>query len=334
MAGTVLWQGFDYGWNIAPHRLNQFGSLLDNFTVAPDGTVGGRYISNLSPGNVPDSADANTYVSSLDGPALHFTDQTVSQSVSGTTGNSATAVGPRVTVALPFPADTAVVATALIRGFDIQSAKGSMHTRGFGFRILNARTSRNVFSFDPEFFIFPDRSPDPLTSDPDDFDYSMSLLYSVVSAPQGQVHFTQGGQSSTANTPKEPTRIQASLIGQGGTAFNRGAIGIRGIRWQIVDAPVQPKGRYLRRLLSFVNDITYDPSSGKAAFASNLWFTNEVLLAEGYVVQYECEQTLIQYSAPAVPVMKVLHNMVAIGESTAAQNFTIGLGYQGGRASG
>jgi len=51
--GTIVWQGFDYGWRGEPHRLSRLGSHLDSFALQPDGrTVRARYISDFGVGNV------------------------------------------------------------------------------------------------------------------------------------------------------------------------------------------------------------------------------------------------------------------------------------------
>jgi hypothetical protein len=60
------------------------------------------------------------------------------------------AMGRRDAAALPFSGGATPVATAVLGGFDLQPTEKGMHTRGFGFRILNVQVTANAISFDPD----------------------------------------------------------------------------------------------------------------------------------------------------------------------------------------
>jgi hypothetical protein len=320
MSSTLLWQGFDYSWHGTPHRLNQFGSILRD-VVGSNDQVHGRYVSHFSPGNVPDRARADTLVSTVGAQALQAVHGAVTQRVDGVMGTAATVRGPLVQVPLPVVAGAALAAVPLLFGFDLKSDGKSTHTRGFGFRIADPRIDGNVVSFRPEYFLFPDRSPDPLTSDADRFAYDMTLAYAVLYGRADDVVLTDGVVQARADSAVEPLRLSVRVDG----APNRShaAVGLRGFRWTITDARRQPKGRYLRRVVSAVEALRHEPSTGQAHFDARLLFSNDGLIAYDHHDELLLEHTLVQYDAGSAPVARRLTNELEVGQSEAEQPFTI-----------
>jgi hypothetical protein len=95
MASTAIWQGFDHQWRVYPHRLNGFGSRLDNLSEIPNGGARGDYITRMLFGDLNGNDDANTYakVIAVDSPSLHFLHGEVSISIAGQIGCIATHTG-------------------------------------------------------------------------------------------------------------------------------------------------------------------------------------------------------------------------------------------------
>ena len=166
--GTIVWQGFDYGWRGEPHRLSRLGSHLDSFALQPDGrTVRARYISDFGVGNVDDSGDAVTSVSSLISQPLSFVNGFQTKKLNAELGKVSTASDEAVSVQLPGSGD--LVATPLLRGFDIAVTNfpSGFQTRGFGVQLIPGPLSGNVFPLHTQLHHSPGAQPRPADAPPD-----------------------------------------------------------------------------------------------------------------------------------------------------------------------
>jgi len=321
--GTITWQGFDYGWRGEPHRLSRLGSHLDSFALQAEGrTVHARYISDFGVGNVNDTGDAITGVSSLIFQPLFFVHGFQTKTMSAELGKVSTASDEAVSVQLPGPGD--LVAMPLLRGFDIAVTNfpSGFQTRGFGVQLIPGPLSGNALRFTPSFTIHPERSPDPLTrhpigGGPSVYEYSMTAYFTVVAGPRRGIHFT-------SSLPASPTAVvayqgpsqaqqqaRAHIEGQGGRAFDHAVVGVQGFSWHLDDFEgTHFDGRYLRRIQCFMDEFSYDPASGAASFTAHLSFSNQGTAVFGYNAEHELWAGLIQFSSPIASTSKTLSNVV------------------------
>src|SRR5262245_54699416 len=115
IAHTAIWQGFDYAWRSDPHRLNIFGSFVENnldtaviaesiadqavlaqskSVVGPGNgasePIQGRYFSRLRHGDFGDTGDDYTYVHGIQHEGFQFVHGHVTAALAG---NGCTAAG-------------------------------------------------------------------------------------------------------------------------------------------------------------------------------------------------------------------------------------------------
>jgi len=240
--GTVVWQGFDYGWRENPHRVSRFDSHLDSFALQSNGQVAARYLTDFGVGNVDDTGDARTSVASLVATPLQFIYGFQTKTLTEEVGTAKEVADETVSIQLPALTEGAV-ATPLLRGFDLTCANfaSGYQTRGFGVELNDVQQSGNTLTFRPRFFVHPERSPDPATrpplgGGPSEYQYSMAAYFTVVVAPAGQARFT----TSPPATPTEvisyqgptqaPAEKSSQIVGQGGGGFNRAVVGVRAFR--------------------------------------------------------------------------------------------------------
>lgn len=306
MVPMAIWQGFNYEWRHYAHRLNRFGSFLEDFDLAADGRLAGYYVTRLRVGAIQDAADATTMVLGVHSTVLHYLHGFVTYQLVGKVGSPQVQEKNELAIPLPaFPGES-LIATPLLRGFDLRctSFEQGLHTQGFGFELTRPYVRANHLYFTPRLSIFPNTSPDPLTRTPETYSYVMTIFYTVIYAVAGQAHFTLG--SSVAPTvmirhtgPRlyQEGPAQAHLSGQGGGFFNQGFVGVRGFRWELLPwRQTRHDGRYLRSLRCFVAEPSYDPLSGRATFLAHMWFSNHGGMAYGFDAVHELFATLVQFS--------------------------------------
>ena len=321
--GTIIWQGFDYGWRGEPHRLSRIGSHLDSFALQADGrTVRARYISDFGVGNVNDTGDAISKVSGLVFQPLSFIHGFQTKKLSAELGKVSTASDEAVSVQVPGVGD--LVATPLLRGFDIAVTNfpSGFQTRGFGVQLIPHSLSGNAFTFTPSFTIHAERSPDPLTRHPLEggpsfYEYSMTAYFTVVAGPRRGLHFTTSPATSPTavvayqgpSQAQQQTRSQ--IEGPGGRAFSHAVAGVQGFSWHLDDFEgTHFDGRYLRRIQCFIDEFSYDPASGAASFTAHLSFSNQGTVVFGYNAVHSLWATLIQFDSPVASTSKTLSNIV------------------------
>jgi hypothetical protein len=291
-----IWQGFDHYWQREPHRLNHFGSFIEQ-----DGASGGPacvYRSAMQIGRFPpDVCHTYTVVQPVDSPALQRIDGNVTVTLKGRVGERVSVTGGRVSLRLP---GVDLQATAIMRGFELDSAfPHGFHTRGFGFSLVDMEQQGEVFSFRPACFIFPDRSPDPFTDrdriywrilpfpdslepqSPGEFEYTATLYYSVLFAQPGQACFTPHDISLGLVRSREQgpasKRVDPAwtLAGEPDGSYRSAAVGLRGFRWELLPwNKTRFDGRYLRKLECLIEGLDYDPSSGEMTVVPRMTFNN------------------------------------------------------------
>jgi hypothetical protein len=329
--GSVIWQGFDYGWRSNPHRVSRFGSHLDSFALQPNTRqVHARYLTSLGVGTINDTADARTTVASLVAPPLQFIHGFQTKTLVEEVGTPKSVADETVSIQLP-PIAGGAVATPLLRGFDVQCTNFSAgyHTRGFGIELDNIQQVGSVLNFRPRFFIHPERSPDPFSrppapnTGPNEYEYQLVAYFTVVVAPLGQARFTPAPESTpTAIISYDgPTESRAEetcqILGQGGQAFHQAVVGVRAFSWQLGDHQGTVfDGRYLRQLQCFMGNQSYDPATGTASFVSHLWFTNQGTIPYDFNAEHRLWATLIQTNAAQAPRFQTLNNVVSTADGT------------------
>jgi hypothetical protein len=335
--GSVIWQGFDYGWQGEPHRISRFDSHLDSFALQSDGKVHARYLTAFGVGNVDDVGDAFTYVASVKAMPFHFIYGYTSQTLAAEQGTPTAVDGERVSVVLPEGLGAGVVATPLLRGFGITSAnfEPGFHTRGFGVELNDPRLEGNSLSFVPRFFVHAEQSPDPLTQGifskaPQDYRYTMTANFTIVAAPASAAYITVAPSPAPTvvaryQGPGTPQEVNALMLGQRDGAFSRAVIGVRGFRWQLKPwSPTNHDGRYLRRLQCFVSNHGYNPETGTATFIAHLWFTNQGAVPYGFDAEHLLWTTLVQFNDNRPVLTTALRQVVDTSQTVeAVQDFAL-----------
>jgi hypothetical protein len=352
--GTALWQGFDHRWENHAHRVNRFGSWLQNFSLRTEAQptigVGGQYLSRMRYGdtNGGDVADTAAYAAPLlvtDEPdtltCVHGSATTVLSSVRG---ERSSLLGDQIAALLP----TDMAATVVLRGFDIvclNAPNDGFHTRGFGFHIRNLAVSQITspklqtpftrLSFQPEFMIWPDRSPDPINIGPTSYEYRLTLYYTAIWTPTDRLHVTPYHYQSSLLVDRDasdpPLRFSRSIDGQGGGVFPQATLGLSGFQFELPEHQgTVHDGRYLRHLSFFVESAGYNAQSGAASFYTNLFFTNKGGWAYDFDIRYTLDTTLIQYVSPVSLAPRRLEQTIDPAVSDLKdQSFNLG-GYVAG----
>jgi len=291
-----IWQGFDHYWQREPHRLNHFGSFIEQ-----DGTSSGSdfvYNSAMQIGRFPpDVCHAYSVVQRIDNSAIRRVDGSVTATLAGSVGEEVSFSGERISLELP---GGGWEATVIMRGFELESVfPHGFHTRGFGFSLSEVERQGNVFSFVPGCFIFPDRSPDPFTNrdrfywrilpfpdalepeSPTEFAYTATLHYSVLFAEPGEACFTQHdisvGPAQSREQIAASRRIHPgwAFPGEPGGRYRSATAAIQGFSWELLPwGRTRYDGRYLRKLECMIDGVDYDPTTGVMAIVPRMAFNN------------------------------------------------------------
>jgi hypothetical protein len=352
--GAALWQGFDHRWRDHAHRVNRFGSALRNLSVQIGGApavalVRGDYQARMRYGdtNGGDIAAAAAYAAPLlvtDQPsALTAIHGSASVDLAGQRGVRAFLKADPLTQILP----ANVAATVVLRGFDIvclNAPNEGFHTRGFGFRlgpiaVAQATSTSGIqltkLTFAPEFMIWPDRSPDPFNVGPTSYTYRLTIYYTLLYAPVGRARFTETtydtGELVGVDASAAPLRVLRSVGGQGGGAFPRSALGLRGFQFELPEHHgTANDGRYLRQLRFFVEPASYTPQTGAATYYANLHFTNKGGYSYDFDIRYLLDVTHLQYISPIGSSPSRLEQSIdPAANDLAVEPFTLG-GYLAG----
>jgi hypothetical protein len=291
-----IWQGFDHYWQREPHRLNHFGSFIEQDGV--DSHAEFVYRSAMQIGRFPpDVCHAHSTVQWVDGADVQRIDGSVTATLEGWVGGRASFDGEPITLTLP---DNQSEATVIMRGFELESIfSHGFHTRGFGFSLSEMAQQGKTFSFRPGCFVFPDRSPDPFTDrdriywrilpfpdslepqSPGEFAYTATLHYSVLTAEPGKACFTPhdlrlGPVRSREQGPSaEHISPTWTLAGEPDGRYLSAVVGIQGFSWELLPwNKTRFDGRYLRKLECMIDKTEYDPASGVMTLVPQMSFNN------------------------------------------------------------
>jgi hypothetical protein len=356
--GAALWQGFDHRWRSHPHRVNRFGSWLQEQSVQiggtpPVATVSGERVSHMRYGDTNGGDIVDTAVFAA---PLMFTDQpsaltclhgAASIEFSAARGVRSSLLANPLEQILP----AGVTATAVLRGFDIvclNAPNEGFHTRGFGFGIRDLTVTPvavptggqvTKLSFRPEFMIWPDRSPDTFNIGPDAYTYRLTMFYTVLWAPIGRLKVAFGsydsGELVDVDASASPIRAFRSIAGQAGGVFPRSALGLRGFQFELPEHKgTVHDGRYLRHLRFFVEPAGYSAQTGAADYYANVFFTNIREAAPrwsyDFDIRFTLDSTLIQFVSPVGSAQRRFEQVIdPADDDQVEQPFTLG-GYLAG----
>jgi hypothetical protein len=291
-----IWQGFDHYWQREPHRLNRFGSFIEQDGM--DGQADFVYSSSMQIGRFPpDVCHTYSLVQQIDSPAVQRIDGSVTAALKGSVGERVSFSGEPITIQLP---NNRSEATAIMRGFELESVfPHGFHTRGFGFSLSEMAQQGEIFSFRPGCFIFPDRSPDPFTDrdriywrvlpfpdvlepqSPGEYEYTATLYYSVLIAAPGEACFTPhdlslGPVRSREQGPSAQHINPAwTLAGEPDSRYQGAVAGIRGFGWELLPwNKTRFDGRYLRKLECMIEGTDYAPDIGVMTLVPQMGFNN------------------------------------------------------------
>ncbi len=304
--GGALWQGFDFAWRAAPHRLNHIASVLRDVHADATG-VQGTHAVRFSVGRVPDRGLATTLVTPVRADGAVWVEGTAVVELCAELGRAVSRVGAPVEVPLPpglrpRPEDVAV----LLRGFDLActSHPAGVHPEGFGVRLTNVAVSGDTLQFTPRLFVAAGNSPDVITSSKGAYAYRFTLPYAVLAGPPGALRATPATEHlhRHARGPTAPGTIDVLGV----PAFSHAAFGVRGFAWRLVHrARSGRNARFLRRLRVEVGGLTYDPASGAASGRTHLEFSNRGLIAYGCDVSHRLWPVLVQLRGAVGPQQRL-----------------------------
>ncbi|MBT3221489.1 MAG: hypothetical protein HN348_20600 [Proteobacteria bacterium] len=298
--GSAIWQGFDFHWKRAPHRLNHLESYLDRLSV-DESRISGTSHSRFSVGRVPDSGRVRTFVTAMRSPEIHFVEGEVEALAEGMVGEPVEVDGPQVCVPLK---DDVAHASVILRGFRLACTTShvGVHPYGLGVSLNDINHRDNCLEFRPRFFVAADRSPDWFTRWKGLYAFKVTACFTVLTAPAGQM--STGGEKCTVIRHDSKSKGQGKVehFGQSQT-FNRAIVGIQGFRFTLNPwGRIAHNGRFVRRLQAYLHDLDYDTQTGRAECGTRLWFSNRGLITHGIDVEHRLWTNLIQYndSTPTV----------------------------------
>ncbi|MBN1310729.1 MAG: hypothetical protein JXB30_04850 [Anaerolineae bacterium] len=291
-----IWQGFDHYWQREPHRLNKCGSYIDADVTGEHPLV--HFVSMMQIGRFPpDTCHTHSVVHHAGNVSSRSIDGSSTLQVRGSLGEYVSAQGDRVTIDLP---DDHLCATVVLRGFELESSfPHGFHTRGFGFQIQDIRQDTTAISFTPCCCIFPDRSPDPTTNPdcfvwkiipfppvlkprtPNQFEYSMTLYYSVIFDQESKIGFSYDNVSSGPIRSRHigpgagRTITPCAFQGEPGNKYAGATVGIRGFKWELLPWDrTRYDGRYLRKIQFIFDGLDYDLATGRMTCVPKMEFNN------------------------------------------------------------
>jgi hypothetical protein len=298
----AIWQGFDHYWQREPHRLNRIGSWIEMDRAAKADRVACTYYSEMQIGRFPpDVCHTHAMIHRAGSASTRHIDGEVSVVLRGRLGERVEVDGEVASHGLP---EGDLTATVVMRGFRLESGfPHGFQTRGFGFRLSNIQQHTDgdvgLITFAPRYFIYPDRSPDPTTNPnhifwrilpfpqalgphtPDEFEYTMTLLYSIVLDRVEQARFTlhdinYGPLKSRYVGPGAGRKsVHHTLDGGPGEVYRSASVGIRGFKWELLHWPrTRLDGRYLRKVECMLDGLDYDPMNGKVTVNAKMEFNN------------------------------------------------------------
>lgn len=276
---VALWQGFDFSWDRAAHRLNALASRIDGDTVHHEFTVG----------RVPDSGVARTWVTHVDadGLATHHGRSTVT--VTAVLGRRATAEATEVCIPLP----DGHTGSAVLSGFSLRCASChvGLHTRGFGIGLASVELRKGTLRFRPQAWVHAANSPDPITTGGGVYSYDVDLEWTALSGSPDHVAFqtqsailhTHRGSASTTDQELRDTPMRHAVLGVRGLAIEQRWRG----RWG-------RDGRFVRHLQSGVDDLI---RATRARFRPHLHFSNRGVITYPIDVEHRLWTTLVGFQS-------------------------------------
>jgi hypothetical protein len=274
---VAIWQGFDFNWDHAPHRLNGLSSRIVD---------GDRVEHVFTVGRVPDRGRARTWVTQVDAEGLRSVEG--SSVVTATSLLGRRAVSHALPVRVPLP--DLQPATAVLQGFAIRclSSHVGLHTRGFGVRLADVRVHRGGLVFRPEAWVHAANSPDPLTSGGGL--YSYELAWTVLSGSEQHVGFQterpfvhrHRGESGAALGVLRDSHLDHAVLGVQGFEVEQRFTGRFG-----------RDGRFIRRVQTGVDDLSRDDE--RAEYRPHLHFSNRGVITYPIDVEHRLWTALIGF---------------------------------------
>ncbi|MCO4747495.1 MAG: hypothetical protein KC912_22025 [Proteobacteria bacterium] len=276
--GVAIWQGFDFHWDHAPHRLNGLTSKIVEDRVEHVFTVG----------RVPDRGLARTWVTRVDAEGLRSVHGSSTVTATSLLGRRATSDALPVRVPLP----DAEGATVVLQGFSIRCLSSSvgLHTRGFGVRLSDPRVHRGGLVFRPEAWVHAANSPDLLTSGGGIYSYEVELAWTVLSGTADKVSFERGrpvvhrhrGRSSEIAGELRDSGLEHAVLGVQGFAVDQRFSGRFG-----------RDGRFIRRVQTGVDDLSR--GERRARYRPHLHFSNRGVITYPIDVEHRLWTTLVGF---------------------------------------
>lgn len=367
----AIWQGFDHYWQREPHRLNRMGSWIEMDRADNAGRVACTYHSEMQIGRFPpDICHTHTMIHRAGSASTRSIDGEVSAVLRGRLGERVEVDGEAVSYGLP---EKDLTATVVMRGFKLECGfPHGFQTRGFGFHLSSIQQltdgDAGLITFTPSYFIYPDRSPDPTTDPnhiiwrvvpfpqalgprtPDEFEYTMTLLYTIILDRAEQARFTLHDinyaplKSRYVGPGAGRRSVQHTLDGAPGGAYHSASVGIRGFKWELLHWPrTRLDGRYLRKVECMLDGLDYDPVSGRMTVSTKLEFNNfggrqgreqvrkwiaflrarrkrdrerlraiarSLRMSYGFVAQYDLSVTLLQFKDSTTFPVSHVYNVI------------------------
>jgi len=309
-AGAIpLWQGFDFAWLRAPHRLNHLASLIDASWDPVQAALAGEYEARFTVGRVPDRGTARTFLTGLHTTALAATSGTATLEAHGEIGRPATVRGDPIAVPLP----PGRGGTVLLQGFDLRCTSNTvgLHTRGFGFRLVEVPGEDGTITFVPELFVHPANSPDLVTHGFGAWTYRARVDWTVLAGDAASAAFVADPDRAPRvrhhhRNSRQPHRPGPIVIPPH-PLLARSALAISGFSWtQRHAGRFGRAGRFLRRLEIGLADQHRHPD-GTLEVAPHLWFSNAGPLRYPLEVDHALWTSLIRwrYDVPPLPFTTV-----------------------------
>lgn len=273
-----VWQGFDFSWDKAPHRLNELTSVTDGESVRHAFTVG----------RVPDTGTAKSWVTRLEADGVRATHGISTVLVRAELGDLAAGQSPRVR--LPVQGS----GSAILRGFSLkcESCEVGLHTRGFGLDLEDMQLEDGHLSFTPTAWVHAANSPDLITGGRGSYSYALEIAWSALDAEDGAASFSSGDPivHRHRGAPEE-------VIGEMADASTPHAVlGLRGLAVrQSYSGRFRRDGRFIRRIQAGVDDL--ERFGERARYRPHLHFTNRGVITYPVEIEQRLHTTLIGFAS-------------------------------------
>ena len=296
----LLWNGFTYKWNKAPHRLAILGSRFNNWYLEKEG-ISAYHDHFLKIGNwPPDSATYHAPITAIATREIFIgTGRRNDVVVSGKLGHECRKeVEVHVKLAdLLSTYDYAKLAaardsqvTVLLNGFKIEADnnRSGWHFRGLGIEVKGATwKGKDGVKFKANFFTHPDLNPDPIyhgNKKPegdkwrreDPCKYRFSIDYTILIGSPDKID-TDEKQIEHEVTRKKRTRIEEEVsFAHDYSRFPAVFAGMNGFEFHVNNHGKKKgaSGRYIKEMAAYLSDFVEDKKGNTFSCQGNLAFSN------------------------------------------------------------